>query len=310
MQTDPFLQAAPQPDAREPQRDRRPWLRIVWLVVSLLVITGLAWLDNISGPDFAFALFYLVPVVAMAWWQGTRNGLVVALAASMGWSLVAFVGGYVQGSIINSWNSLSRLIIFTGAAILIGSLREGRDRLMRMAEREAELARLDPLTQLPNWRAFEDHLSLAVARCARASCPLGIGYVDLDNFKRVNDLHGHEAGNKLLRRIATILRETLRGQDVVARVGGDEFVLLFDCPEPERATRIGERLIGAIEALDHERTEAGLGASIGIVVVSSPGAWRARVADLLQMADQAMYRAKAAGKGRVEAIVVEGPPEE
>jgi len=310
MRTDPAPGGQAADGAEAPARPDRAWLRLVWLTVALLAIAGLAWLDDVTGPDFAFSLFYLVPVVATAWWQGTWSAVTVALAASLGWSLAAFFGESQQALVIALWNSLSRLVIFTGAAVLIARLSRDRGRLRDMARREAELARQDPLTRLPNWRGFEEHVGLAVARCARSGSPLAIGFVDLDNFKRVNDLHGHETGNQVLKQIAAILRETLRGQDVVARVGGDEFVLLLDCPEPDRAARIGERLIDAIVDLGRKHPDAGLGASVGLVIVSAPKAWRERIADLVRLADQAMYRAKAAGKGRVEVIEIEGAPDD
>ena len=177
-----------------------------------------------------------------------------------------------------------------------------------LAEQERETAHQDPLTGLPNLRGFEAHLTLAIARATRASHPLCIGYVDLDNFKRVNDLQGHAAGNQVLQRLGQVLRETVRGQDVVARIGGDEFALVLDAPGVEQVKKMGQRLVDAVAAVGREVPAARLGASVGLVIVDHAAKWSGLEGQLLQQADGAMYEAKQAGKGRLVVIEVQDPP--
>ena len=311
--TRPSLPTLP-PSIDDPRRAIRPTgegaprRRIAWILGALAVVGGIALLDDLTGPDFAFVLIYLVPVLATGWWQGRGAAIIVALAASLSWTLVFVLGGDVQTPAVGIWNSLTRLVIFTGAGWLIAQLRANQDHLTELARREADLARIDPLTLLPNWRAFEELLQQAIARRSRLGGGLILGYADLDNFKRVNDLHGHAAGDDLLRQLGGALREALRTEDVVARVGGDEFTVLTECSEPAVAELIGERLRETISRLAREVPDAGLGTSLGLLLVDRPAAWAQRTTELVQRADAAMYEAKRAGKNRVVILSLADPP--
>ncbi len=170
----------------------------------------------------------------------------------------------------------------------------------RTEERLAHLALHDPLTGLPNRSLLCDRLSQAMGRSRRAQETVAVLFIDLDHFKVVNDSLGHDAGDELLAEVAARLSAAVRATETVARVGGDEFVVvaegLLDATE---ALSIAERLQ---DALRHPLPVAGidhlLHASIGVVMVA-PGELRP-VTDLLAEADLAMYRAKERGRGRVE----------
>lgn len=157
----------------------------------------------------------------------------------------------------------------------------------------------DALTGLPNRSLLIDHLELALARSARDRRPVGVLFVDLDRFKIVNDTHGHDTGDKLLRALADRMATVLRPSDTVARLGGDEFVVLCEDIDGEiDALAIAERIRSAIDSAPVRINghELEVGASIGIAISNGN-----RDADsLLQRADAAMYRAKHAGRGRTE----------
>lgn len=167
-------------------------------------------------------------------------------------------------------------------------------------ERElAELAFVDGLTHLPNRAYFTEHLDGAIAQSHRESASFAVHYVDLDGFKAVNDRHGHEAGDHVLAVIAARLKMAARLSDVVARHGGDEFIVLqrrYD--GPIGASLLAQRLIDAAAEPIVIRDEiVRLGASVGIAVFPND----ARTAEeLLRCADSAMYRAKHAGRNRHE----------
>jgi diguanylate cyclase (GGDEF)-like protein/PAS domain S-box-containing protein len=165
---------------------------------------------------------------------------------------------------------------------------------------EAELlaqARRDVLTDLPNRRQFDELVDSAVARVARTGSRLAVLYLDLDRFKLVNDSFGHHVGDSLLMEAAGRLRTATRSGDVVARLSGDEFVVLCEPIDgEEEALSIADRVLEAFR----EPFSVGAGsiyttASVGVVLSGSPAADRA---SLLRDADAAMYSAKAAGRNR------------
>ncbi|MEO7039298.1 MAG: diguanylate cyclase [Candidatus Elarobacter sp.] len=158
------------------------------------------------------------------------------------------------------------------------------------ASRSARLARRDELTELPNRRAFEERLSAMLA-ARRPDELLAVLYVDLDEFKPVNDRLGHAAGDKVLTAFGERLRRAVRPEDFVARLGGDEFVaLLSSIASTEVAYTIAERIAHATdEPLTVAGTEVRLSASIGVAVVPEDGM---EPRDVVRSADEAMYRVK------------------
>ena len=175
---------------------------------------------------------------------------------------------------------------------VLGQMRDVTER----REHEAQLRHLanhDPLTGLLNRRGFEAALAGHVARCRRYGAAGALLALDLDGFKRVNDTHGHHAGDALLADVAAGLRERVRETDVLARLGGDEFALLLPVETAAQAEVVAEALV----ALVRERGAAhGVTASLGVVLVDASVT---RGDELLVRADRAMYAAKAAGRDRV-----------
>ena len=174
----------------------------------------------------------------------------------------------------------------------------GRDITERkgLEERLAHQALHDPLTDLPNRTLFTDRLRQALARTKRRKQFLAVLFMDLDNFKVINDSLGHKVGDRLLVAATKRMRRILRPEDTVARLGGDEFVFLLEDTDVDSAVHVTERLL---EQLREPFTLGGrqlfVTASIGITV---GGGNRKHAADLLRDADLAMYRAKHSGKAR------------
>ena len=165
---------------------------------------------------------------------------------------------------------------------------------------EAELdlvAHHDALTGLPNRRLLADRLQQARSRAKRRGKVLAICLLDLDNFKSVNDQHGHEAGDELLVAVANCLRRTLRADDTLARLGGDEFVLLYnDFEHEEECCQALDRALAALSALRASREgRIAVSASVGVTLFPRD---EADDEALLRHADQCMYWAKRAGKNR------------
>jgi diguanylate cyclase (GGDEF)-like protein len=157
------------------------------------------------------------------------------------------------------------------------------------------LAFHDALTGLPNRSLFDDRLEIALARCRRDGGQLAILFLDLDRFKRINDTLGHEAGDRLLRAVADRLRDCVREEDTIARVGGDEFVILAEGVGDSDARMLAEKILRTIAAAPFSIPGASLPvtASIGVSVFPDHGTDPAR---LVRSADDAMYAVKAAGR--------------
>ncbi len=173
------------------------------------------------------------------------------------------------------------------------------------AECLQHLANHDPLTGLPNRGYLEGRFKQELTRCRKDGVILGVAALDLDGFKPVNDTYGHAVGDALLVQIAQRLSAALRLSDVIARVGGDEFIGLFpDVGNRDSLTFLGERLLGVFdtpfEVMGHTLS---LSCSIGLVVAPTDGDDQD---SLLKAADDAMYRAKQAGKRRIHLAAIGG----
>jgi diguanylate cyclase (GGDEF)-like protein len=302
---------SPIPPLTATARVRRLSLQVGGLLVALACVAGLEWLDEVTGPHYGFSLFYLVPVVAVAWFLGGFLAGLVAVCAAVAWFLAELAWRPMDTLVAVAWNSTTRLVIFLTVGWLVARVRASREallaanrRLAALLGRESVLARTDPLTELPNWRAFEERLGAEIARARRSGMNLCVGYLDLDNFKRVNDRYGHGAGDALLRRIAASLGEALRPEDALARVGGDEFAFLMNGARPEDLEEIGRRLIERVQQLGQSYPGTDLGASVGLVC-GLP--LRRGQEELVNLADQAMYQAKQAGKGQVRLDFLDKP---
>jgi diguanylate cyclase (GGDEF)-like protein len=156
--------------------------------------------------------------------------------------------------------------------------------------RELEIeSRIDFLTGLSNRRGFEDTFRRMADAARRRASPLGLLYMDSDSLKKLNDSKGHDAGDRFIIDISTILNDVVRSSDFVSRWGADEFAVLIDDTTPEKAATLGQRIQYAIQT----RTEGTI--SIGVYCGIPEN-----TEDPIHLADRALYRAKAAGKNRIE----------
>ena len=273
--------------------------------IALAIVAGLAavgLLDYVTGPWLSFALFYVAPVLGAAWWLGRGPALLAALTAGIAWFEAEAWGHRGEPTRTLMWNSMSRLAMLIAMAAMVVRIREDRRRLKdmnarlaRLLDAEGKLARTDPLTGLPNRRAFLERLGEELARVRRAGHPICIAYIDIDNFKRINDDKGHVEGDAFLQQVAQAIRETIRESDVAARLGGDEFAVLFTEARRSSVEPLAHRLLSRTRALGERHPGLDVGASVGMAWFDTAPE---RAEQLLDRADGAMYEAKSAGKHR------------
>lgn len=278
---------------------------------ALALVCVFAGVDYITGTEVRSVMFYILPIVLVAWTMPRPWVLLISLISSLAWTAVLFYTTDFTHPSIAIWNEVAALTIFVLVGMSLATVRRERDRLrdanqkiQQLLEREEKTARTDVLTGLPNSREFLERLEPELARSARDGRPMAVMYIDLDNFKRVNDRHGHTAGDDLLRKIADSLRVTLRSSDVPARLGGDEFAVLLWQPELGGAEIAGQRVLQAIVTSAQAYPDCNVSASIGIAWFDKPPG---SPLETLKLADEAMYQVKNSGKGKVWTRKIELP---
>jgi diguanylate cyclase (GGDEF)-like protein len=240
-------------------------------VMALAGVTAAVLFARHSPLTLGIANLYVLPTIFTASFYSTRAFSIYLLAQGATSGVVLFTSGVTGASA--AW------AVLLGTTVTVGVAVHVLQQALKLA------ATTDPLTGLVNRRAFEPILSRELQRCARLAHPLCLVVIDLDHFKEVNDVHGHQEGDRILGEVSRVWTETLRSTDVLARAGGDEFVLLL--PSTGRAHAL--EMLGRLGSATDQPFSAGL-------AVAGP---RSTVEDLLRLADDACYQAKESGRGRV-----------
>ncbi len=267
--------------------------RALRLTVYILLPLVVYWVNAVTPPAARLGILYIIPVLLITWTEGLVWGIVFVAATTGFREATAWVQMPADTPMV--WR------VVTGLAYLavLGVAMAGLQTLRR---REAQLARLviqDQLTNVLNGRAFADRLGQELDRNRRYPRPLALMYMDLDNFKVINDTHGHQTGDAVLRLVADAMRSSVRQADVVGRLGGDEFAVIMPETDAQLADAAAKRLIAGLRTVF--KGTPNVTASIGVVACTSTDA---STDDLLRRADQAMYDAKKSGKDRVVQVAL------
>jgi diguanylate cyclase (GGDEF)-like protein len=262
--------------------------RSLWITIGLSLLCAVGLLDYLTGYELSFALFYLFPIALVTWFTNGKIGVVIAFVSAAIWLTADVLAGQVYAhKVIFLWNTAIRLGFFL---LTVLSLRLGKT-----LERERALARSDYVTGAVNARFFRDLAQREIDRSARYLHPFTIAYIDVDNFKAINDAFGHATGDKVLSAVADSMQQHLRKTDVVARVGGDEFVILL----PEVGTEVAQAVISKMrhrlsEEMQHKSWPVTF--SIGVLTFT---AVPLSADEMLSMADKMMYTVKNSGKNNI-----------
>jgi diguanylate cyclase (GGDEF)-like protein len=267
---------------------------------QMVVLEGLglvalvALLDYLTPWQVSLAVFYVLPISLVAWTVGSWPGILISCVSAIAWLLIDLrVGPSYSHAGIPYWNSVVSLAFYLIVTLTLSSLK-------RALDREKQLASTDPLTGILNARSYHEIAAGEIERARRYDRPFSVAYIDLDNFKAVNDRFGHNRGDSLLRLVAMTIRSNLRKTDIVARLGGDEFVLLLPEAGYEPAAAVLQKIHQLLRQKMH-RCDFPVTCSIGAVTFLRPAE---SVEELIKRADACMYMAKKSGKDRMRHVLV------
>jgi len=265
-------------------------LRLVGYVILTLVVY---WVNAVTPPVGRFGILYTIPVLLVTWTEGLAWGIVFAVATTVFREAIAWVQMPADTPML--WRVMNGLAYLA----VLGVAMAGLQTLRRSQAQLARLVTQDSLTHVLNARAFADRLGQELDRNRRYPRPLALMYMDLDNFKVINDTHGHQTGDAVLRLVADAMRSSVRQADVVGRLGGDEFAVLMPETDAPLADAAAKRLVVGLRTVF--KGTPTVTASIGVVSCTVTDA---STDDLLRRADQAMYDAKKSGKDRVVQVAL------
>jgi diguanylate cyclase (GGDEF)-like protein len=266
---------------------------VVAVAAAAVILTVIWEIDYAAPPEITFGLFYLIPLFITAWFAGRGTAVAMSVISSLAWLTAdEFPRGIPLFSWYMLWNFLIKLTAFIVASLAIYRLRKDYDFQKRLAFH-------DTLTGAANRRAFLEALRRETARARRLNHPLTLAYVDVDNFKQVNDSMGHDAGDAVLLFVADLLVKNLRAMDLVARIGGDEFAVLLPELNPEGARVVMEKIHKLLaEGAQEKKWPVSL--SIGVKTYLKPSFSEAQ---MLHQADELMYGVKKSGKNAVSSAI-------
>lgn len=264
------------------------WRRWVVLGIGITGIYLLGLIRLATDSELAFASLALFPVLIITWLGGRWSGLFMASAAAFMWTVTDIFSERAFSSQWIPWlNGLVRFITYAIVVILVAAVRF-------LLEREREHATQDALTGLLNRRALLLAGASEVERARRYQSQLAVVFLDLDNFKSLNDIRGHDVGDQALRTTGKAMMEATRNSDYVSRLGGDEFVVVFPEVGFEAAAAAGHKIFEYVNAAlnDYPPVQASVGVAwFGNVDQEFPS--------MLRAADELMFEVKAAGKNNI-----------
>lgn len=274
----------------------------VLFVISMLLLALAGYVDHLTGAQASMLLLYAVPILLSSRYCGKFEGIAVAATAASCWLLVNATHPAHGGSGFTlSWNAITRFGIFALIAYSVSLQAHLRQAL----EREQLRADTDRLTGLFNKGAFQDRVQEEMNEARRYGHPLSIAFIDLDNFKEVNDTWGHARGDKLLQLVSQTMLRTIRKTDLAGRIGGDEFAICFIETGAEQVRRAVDKLISSFDIMS---SQSGWQVTVSIGVVTSYQVSE-NYDTLLGKADRLMYLAKERGENAAEFEVSDRKPE-
>ena len=264
--------------------------RSVLITLGVVIIVSVGILNHLAGPDLSTWILYLIPIFLITWFTERWIGFLMSTITALTWLIADYTSGanYLDRA-VPYWNYTARLCSFIIFTFILSALKSAM-------EKEKELSRIDFLTGVGNGRYFIELANMEINRARRNEHPLTVVYIDLDNFKTINDRYGHSTGDNLLRLVANTIKSNIRLMDTVARLGGDEFAILL----PETGPELAEAITRKLQKINLEIMQKNgwpVTFSIGVVTFIHPPT---TVDEILKKSDNLMYTAKNNGKNMIK----------
>jgi diguanylate cyclase (GGDEF)-like protein len=263
--------------------------RVMGFIISVISLAFIGFLDVVTGFEMSSSFFYLLPITIAVIMCGRKVALILSLLSAAVWLAAdLYSGAHYSQAFIPYWNGVTRLGYYIVHTFLLSYM-------LTLLKEQRQLAVKDHMTGVYNGRMFEEILNLEIENSERTGAPLTLCYLDIDNFKSINDKFGHSEGDKVLKAFCKIARDNIRSNDVLARVGGDEFVILFKETGLDKGQAVMERIRGSLSS-HSESLKCSPQLSVGIVSFTNPPP---SVNAVMAEADKLMYEAKEQGKNRI-----------
>jgi diguanylate cyclase (GGDEF)-like protein len=257
---------------------------------ALLMVVIISAAAYLLGYEIITATFFLIPIALATWYGSSRQGIYFALLSALIWHLIDTVLSAHPYShfLIPYWNTAVRLGLFLFTTQFLALLKSQLDI-------EKNLSRTDGLTGVMNARGFAEAAEKMFELAARHGRPTCLAYIDLDDFKQVNDQRGHSEGNKVLQTVGEILLNSVRKTEVAGRLGGDEFAIALPETSEAGAQAVFNKLRKNL-ALAMQEHDWPVGFSIGVISFDLPPV---NFDVAVKLADALMYQVKKSGKNNI-----------
>ena len=267
---------------------------IITIAFALVIAIGLV--DHSVSVDFSFMIFYLVPIFLGAWFIGAWAGVALSFFSVVTWAVAdsIFIRAYSY-PFAAYWNFTLYLASFIIATYYVKLLKTSVDQ-------ERQVSRSDFLTGAVSRRHFLELADAELNRARRYNHPFTAVYIDLDNFKQVNDTFGHDVGDEVLMHVTSTITDQIRTSDILARLGGDEFMIFF----PETGAEMAMSAIDKVRKvllLAMGKNNWSVTFSFGMVTFITPP-WS--VDHMIKLTDDLMYEGKKSGKNTIKHDVYQG----
>ena len=247
------------------------------------------FIKNLTGQELDLSAFYILSIAAVTWYAGIWPGIFISVISALSWlSADLMMLSAFSNPMIPYFNESFRLIVFLIIAVTLHKLK------ISLSEYK-KLARTDYLTGIANRRAFLESANMELKKARRYGHSLSMLYLDIDNFKMINDNHGHRIGDKLLCSVAVSIERSIRSVDLIARFGGDEFCILLSETGTESALLVANKLHEMLSVLVKDKGRP-VTFSIGAVTYQIPPV---SIEKMITEADALMYATKKKGKNGI-----------